>query len=144
MVPMVERLWVLEAICFSSCVQWPRKPPCKYWLRLIKWANPEVFHTPSRILLGKLRMKVWKNCDMICFWKMAQFQDQSETNSYLPYILLIVSGSPSSFSSGICCNKCRNPTSMEKSSGLCSISGNIFLFTSKVDVGTGHGQNMTS
>ena len=66
---------------------------------------------------------------------MAQFQDQSETNSYLPYILLIVSGSPSSFSSGICYNECRNPTSVEKSSGFCNISGDIFLFASEVDVG---------
>jgi len=75
---------------------------------------------------------------------MAQFQGQSETNSYLLYILLVVSRSPSSFSSGICCNECRNPTSMEKSSGFCNISGDIFLFTSELDVGTGHGQNMMS
>jgi len=36
---------------------------------------------------------------------------------------------------GVSCNESRNPSYMEKSSGFCNISGDIFLFTSKADVG---------
>ena len=77
---------------------------------------------------GKLRMKVWKNCDMICFWKWLIFQI-SVRQTLLSSVLLVVSGSPGvlvTTKTGGCCNKSRNPTCMEKSSVFCNISETYF------------------
>ena len=67
---------------------------------------------------------------------MAHFQDQCETNSLIPYCSYFLD-TPAvlvTTKTGVCCSESRNPTSVEKSSRFCNISGDIFLFTSKVDV----------
>ena len=88
--------------------------------------SPSKYHPGSRG--EKLSMKVWKNCDMICFWKWLIFW-------------ISVRQTLVTTKTGICCNKCKNLTRMEKSSGFCNISGDIFSLHQRGRCG--HGQNVT-
>jgi len=86
----------------------------------------------SRMLRGKVKDKGLKQLCHDSFLKMAHFQDWCETNFLNTYCSYFVDapGVLVTTKTGVCCSESRNPTSVEKFSRLCNISGDIFLFTS--------------
>ena len=60
-----------------------------------QFTSPSKYHPGSWV--GKLRTNVWKNYDIICFWKWLVLRI-SVIQTRLSPILLVVSGSPSGFS----------------------------------------------
>ena len=93
-----------------------------------------LLHHPRSSSLGKAKDEGLKELWHGYFWKWLIFWIVVRQTLLSP-VLLVVSGSPSgsvTAKTGVCCNESRNPTSMERSSGFCNISSNIFLFTSWV------------